>query len=107
MAEDVRQIERRFGDALTPLLAKIRQEIPSTEVNEYLDEVETYIIEHLDDFKEQERQPPPCRFSCSCRHARNFSTTKSMPWSITRPPKELVLVESSTYLNLFGSIERG
>jgi hypothetical protein len=30
-----------------------------------------------------------------------------MPWSITRPPKELVLVESSTYLNLFGSIERG
>lgn len=109
MVEDVRQIERRFGDALlTPLLARIRQEIPSPEVHEYLNEVETHIIEHLDDFKEQERQTP------------------AMPFLPFMPPREELLdyevnvvvdnssttgapvvVESSpTYLNLFGTIER-
>ncbi len=109
MVEDVRQIERRFGDALlTPLLARIRQEIQSPEVHEYLNEVETHIIEHLDDFKEQERQTP------------------AMPFLPFMPPREElldyevnvvvdnsattgapVLVESSpTYLNLFGTIER-
>ncbi|NOT53586.1 MAG: AAA family ATPase [Deltaproteobacteria bacterium] len=109
MVEDVRQIERRFGDALlTPLLARIRHEITSTEVNEYLDEVKTHIIEHLDDFKEQERQPPAMPFlpfmppqeellDYEVNVVVDNAATKGAP----------VLVESSpTYLNLFGTIER-
>jgi ATP-dependent Lon protease len=109
MVEDVRQIERRFGDdLLTPLLAKIRQEMISTEVDEYLEEVKAHIIEHLDDFKEQERQTPALPFLPFVPPREEFldyevnvvvdnSTTKGAP----------VLVESSpTYLNLFGTIER-
>ena len=109
MVEDVRQIERRFGEALlTPLLARIRQEIPSAEVNKYLDEVKTHIIEHLDDFKEQERQTPALPFLPFVTPREEFldyevnvvvdnSSTKGAP----------ILVESSpTYLNLFGTIER-
>lgn len=109
MVEDVRQIERRFGEALlTPLLTKIRQEIPSTEVGKYLDEVKTQIIDHLDDFKEQERQTPAMPFLPFITPREEFldyevnvvvdnSTTTGAP----------VLVESSpTYLNLFGTIER-
>jgi predicted ATP-dependent protease len=109
MVEDIRQIERRFGEALlTPLLARIRREIPSAEVNKYLDEVKTHIIEHLDDFKEQERQTPALPFLPFVTPREEFldyevnvvvdnSSTKGAP----------VLVESSpTYLNLFGTIER-
>jgi ATP-dependent Lon protease len=109
MVEDVRQIERRFGDALlAPLIARIRQEIKSLEVNKYLEEVETHIIDHLDDFKEQERQTPALPFLPFPPPREEFldyevnvvvdnSSTKGAP----------VLVESSpTYLNLFGTIER-
>lgn len=109
MVDDVRQIERRFGDnLLAPLLARIRQEMSSPEVNEYLKEVEAHIIEHLDDFKEQEKQTPALPFLPFVTPREEFldyevnvvvdnSSTKGAP----------VLVESSpTYLNLFGTIER-
>lgn len=109
MVDDVRQIERRFGDdLLTPLLAKIRQEMASTEVDEYLKEVKAHIIDNLDDFKEQERQAPALPFLPFVTPREEFldyevnvvvdnSTTKGAP----------VLVEGSpTYLNLFGTIER-
>ncbi|MBI3301385.1 MAG: AAA family ATPase [Deltaproteobacteria bacterium] len=109
MAEDVRLVEKRFCEALlTPLLAGISREMDNPEVNEYLAEVKTYIIENLDDFKEPERQVPV------------------MPFLPIAPPRDLfleyevnvvvdnshttgapVLVESSpTYLNVFGTIER-
>jgi ATP-dependent Lon protease len=109
MAEDVRMVERRFGEALlNPLLAAIRREMENPEVDTYLAEVKTHIIENLDDFKEQERQSP------------------SLPFLPPTPPRDLfleydvnvvvdnsqtrgapVLVEGSpTYLNLFGTIER-
>ncbi|MGH9425298.1 MAG: Lon-like protease helical domain-containing protein, partial [Terriglobia bacterium] len=106
MIDDVRQIERRFGDdLLAPLLARIRQEMANPEVNEYLKEVEAHIIEHLDDFKEQERQTPALPFLPFVTPREEFldyevnvvvdnSSIKGAP----------VLVESSpTYLNLFGT----
>ena len=53
MAEDVRSVEKRFGEALlTPLLAEIARELNNPEVNDYLAEVKAHIIENLDDFKE-------------------------------------------------------
>lgn len=109
MTEDVRQVEKRFGDMLlTPLLANVRREMDSPEVDEYLNEVKAHLIENLDDFKEPERQGP------------------ALPFMPPLPPRELfleydvnvvvdnahtqgapVLIESSpTYLNLFGTIER-
>lgn len=109
MTEDVRLVEKRFGDALlTPLLANISREMVNPEIDEYLNEVKAHIIENLDDFKEPERQGP------------------ALPFMAMMPPRELfleydvnvvvdnsrtrgapVLIESSpTYLNLFGTIER-
>ncbi|MBI3797023.1 MAG: AAA family ATPase [Deltaproteobacteria bacterium] len=109
MAEDVRLVEKRFGEALlTPLLDATSREMNSPEVDQYLAEVKAHIIENLDDFKEQERPTP------------------TLPFLLGPPPRELfleyevnvvvdnthtkgapVLVESSpTYLNLFGTIER-
>ena len=109
MVEDVRQIERRFGDALlTPLLARIRQEMNSAEVNEYLDEVKTHIIDHLDDFKEQERQTPALPFLPFMPPHEEFLDYEVNVVVDNSPTKGApVLVESSpTYLNLFGAIER-
>ncbi len=111
LAEEVRQIERRFGEALlTPRLAEISQEMDNAEVNTYLAEVKNHIIENLDDFKESE------------------SGSQAMPFPLLGPPRERdpfleydvnvvvdnshtkgapVIVESApTYLNLFGTIER-
>ncbi len=109
MVEDVRTIERRFGDALlTPMLASISQEMKSTEVDEYLADVKAHVIENLDNFKEPERQNPASPFAQFMPPQDLFleyevnvvvdnSTTKGAP----------VLIESSpTYPNLFGSIER-
>jgi ATP-dependent Lon protease len=81
----------------------------SAEVDTYLAEVKTHIVDNLDNFKEQERQSPA-----------------ALPFMPLLPPQELfleyevnvvvdnsatkgapVIVESSpTYANLFGSIER-
>jgi ATP-dependent Lon protease len=111
LAEEVRQIERRFGEALlAPLLVAIGREMDNPEVTTYLAEVKNHIIENLDDFKESE------------------STSLAMPFTLFGPPRERdpfleydvnvvvdnsrtkgapVIVEGApTYLNLFGTIER-
>jgi lon-related putative ATP-dependent protease len=109
MAEDVRLVEKRFGEALlNPMLATINRDMQNAEVEEYLNQVKEHIIENLDDFKEPERQ------------------ASQLPFMPPLPPRELfleydvnvvvdnthtrgapVVVESSpTYLNLFGTIER-
>ncbi|MEW6300336.1 MAG: ATP-binding protein, partial [Thermodesulfobacteriota bacterium] len=111
MVEDIRQIEKRFGEALlTPLLARISRELQNAEVDQYLAAVKEHIVSNLDDFKETERPAGP-----------------SLPFlPVAGAPRDLfleyevnvvvdnaqtvgapVLVESSpTYLNLFGTIER-
>jgi ATP-dependent Lon protease len=109
MAEDVRLVEKRFGDVLlTPLLASISREMNNPDIDTYLAEVKAHIIEHLDEFKEQERPGPSLPFMPMPLPQDQFldydvnvvvdnSETKGAP----------VLVEGSpTYLNLFGTIER-
>ncbi len=110
MAEDVRSVEKRFGEALlTPLLAEIAREMNNPEVNDYLAEVKAHIIENLDDFKEPERPGPAMPFPFAPPREQDpfleyevnvvvdNSTTTGAP----------VLVEDSpTYPNLFGTIER-
>lgn len=109
MSEDVRLVEKRFGDALlTPLLANISRAMANPEIDEYLNEVKAHIIENLDDFKTQDRQGPAIPFMPPLPQRELFleydvnvvvdnAQTKGAP----------VLIESSpTYLNLFGTIER-
>lgn len=112
LAEEIRQIERRFGDALlAPLLATISRALETAEVDTYLEAVKAHIVEHLDTFKEPEPATPVMPglpFGPMLRDQDLFleygvnvvvdnSQTTGAP----------ILVESSpTYLNLFGTIER-
>ena len=109
MAEDVRQVEKRFGEALlTPLLAAISGEMDNPEVEEYLAEVKAHIIDNLDDFKEQERPgPPPPFFLPPSPQDPFLEYDVNVVVDNAHTNGAPVLVESSpTYLNLFGTIER-
>jgi ATP-dependent Lon protease len=109
MAEDVRQVEKRFGEALlTPLLAAISGEMDNPEVEEYLAEVKAHIIDNLDDFKEQERPSSPLPFLLAPPPQDPFlEYDVNVVVDNTHTNGAPVLVESSpTYLNLFGTIER-
>src|SRR5262249_47234161 len=111
LTDEIRQIERRFGDTLlAPLLGNISREMQNPEVDVYLAKVKEHAIENLDDFKEAEPSAGPMQFPFGPfpRERDPFleyevnvvvdnDHTKGAP----------VLVESSpTYLNLFGTIER-
>jgi ATP-dependent Lon protease len=111
LAEDVRQIERRFGAALlTPLLAEISREMDNAEVNEYLAEVKTNIIENLDDFKESEPAgptPPFALFGPPRERDPFLEYEVNVVVDHSQTAGAPVIVESApTYLNLFGTIER-
>ncbi|HKA56164.1 MAG TPA: ATP-binding protein, partial [Candidatus Binatia bacterium] len=109
MAEDVRLVEKRFGEALlTPLLAAISREMNSADVDKYLDQVKAHIIEHLDDFKEQERPAPALPFLPAPSPQEPFlEYDVNVVVDNTHTTGAPVLVEGSpTYLNLFGTIER-
>lgn len=111
MAEDIRLVERRFGEALlTPLLEQTAQGLNSTEVNTYLAEVKDHILDNLDDFKEAEHADvspsfPPAGFLRERDPFLEYEVNVVVDNSATNGAP--VLVESSpTYLNVFGTIER-
>jgi ATP-dependent Lon protease len=108
MAEDVRLVEKRFCEALlTPLLAEITREMDNPEVNEYLAEVKTHIIENLDDFKEGDRAGPLMPFPFAPPRDPFLEYEVNVVVDNAHTTGAPVLVEGSpTYLNLFGTIER-
>jgi lon-related putative ATP-dependent protease len=109
MSEDVRLVEKRFGDVLlTPLLANIRKEMENPEVEEYLNGVKTHIIENLDDFKTQDHQGSALPFMPSMPQRELFlEYDVNVVVDNAHTQGAPVLIESSpTYLNLFGTIER-
>ncbi|MCS6925838.1 MAG: AAA family ATPase [Candidatus Binatia bacterium] len=109
LAEEVRQIERRFGDALlSPFLATISRALDSPAVDAYLAQVKAYILDHLDDFKEEPptSSPLPLPPFAPGRDAFvEYDVNVVVDNAETQGAP--VLVETSpTYLNLFGTIER-
>jgi len=112
MVDDIRQIERRFTEALlSPILAQIARQIESAEVNTYLAQVKEHILENLDDFKELERPTQPVSpflpFAQSRDRDHFFEYEVNIVVDNSATTGAPVLVESApTYANLFGSIER-
>lgn len=111
LTEEIRQIERRFGDALlAPLLANIGRDMENAEVNTYLEEVKAHIVENLDNFKEPEATGPMMPgFPFGPPRERDpfLEYTVNVVVDNARTKGAPILVESSpTYLNLFGTIER-
>ncbi len=109
LAEEVRLVERRFGDALlSPFLATISRAMNSPAVDDYLAQVKTHILDHLDDFKEVEPSAPPFPvppFASSQDLFLEYDVNVVVDNAETQGAP--VLVETSpTYLNLFGTIER-
>lgn len=110
LAEDIRQIERRFGDTLlTPMLDLIRREMRSPAVNEHLAAVKAYILDNLDDFKEsaQPGLPTPFPFAVPPERSPFLEYEVNVVVDNADTQGAPVLVETTpTYLNLFGAIER-
>ena len=111
LTEDIRQVERRFGDTLlAPLLSNISREMQNPEVDEYLAEVKNHTIENLDDFKEPEPAAGPMAFPFGPPPRERdpfFEYEVNVVVDNAHTTGAPVLVESSpTYLNLFGTIER-
>ncbi len=111
LTEEIRQIERRFGDTLlAPLLSNISHEMQTPEVEDYLAEVKDHTIENLDDFKEPEAAAGPMPFPYGPPPRERdpfFEYEVNVVVDNAHTTGAPVLVESSpTYLNLFGTIER-
>jgi ATP-dependent Lon protease len=109
LAEEVRQVERRFGEAvLSPFLATISRALDSPAVDDYLAQVKAHILDHLDDFKEETPPSPPLPippFAPARDPFLEYDVNVVVDNAETQGAP--VLAETSpTYLNLFGTIER-
>lgn len=111
MAEDIRLVEQRFcEDLIAPHIAGISQQMASPAVDAYLEQVKTHIIEHLDNFKEQEAQgplPPGMAFAMGSEHEQFYEYEVNVVVDNAQTTGAPVLLESTpTHQNLFGTIER-
>ncbi|MGE0826652.1 MAG: Lon protease family protein [Candidatus Binatia bacterium] len=111
LTEDIRAIERRFGDALlAPLIANISREMENEEVDTYLKEVHTHIVENLDHFKEGESTSslmflPPFALPHDRDVFLEYGVNVVVDNSQTTGAPVLIEI-SPSYVNLFGTIER-
>jgi ATP-dependent Lon protease len=109
MEQDIHMIEQRFCEnLLMPILQRIEYELGNDEVNLYLAEVKSHVLNNLDDFKEAPAasfampfMPMPRERDPYLEYEVNIVVDNAQS---TGAP---IIVESApTYLNLFGTIER-
>jgi ATP-dependent Lon protease len=109
MEEDIRGVERRYcANLLAPLLRQIEREIAVPEVHHYLAEVQEHIINNLDDFKEAPALGPSLPFLAPPKDQDTLSEFEvNVVVDNAATTGAPILVENSpSYLNLFGTIER-
>jgi ATP-dependent Lon protease len=109
MEADIHSIEQRFCESLlVPILQRIEYELGNEEVNLYLAEVKSHVVNNLDDFKEAPAAsfampflPMPRERDPYLEYEVNIvvdnAQTNGAPLMVESAP---------TYLNLFGTIER-
>ncbi len=109
MEADIREVERRFCEQLlAPYIAAIESEMDNPEVGSYLADVRRHMLDHLDDFKESAAPSFAVSFGPQPRERDPFleyDVNVVVDNSATRGAPVLV-EDSPTYLNLFGTIER-
>ena len=118
MAEDIRQVEQRFCEnVIAPHIAAIGQDIHSSAVAAYLEQVKRYTVEHLDAFKEPTDHDGPPGVSPTPGQApvgqapvgqdQLYEYEVNVVVDNAHTTGAPVLTENTpTYQNLFGSIER-
>ncbi len=109
MEEDIRLVERRFGESLLmPILGRIAEALNHEEVNIYLEEVREHVLTNLDDFKETPTATMALPFMPSPRERDPYLEYEvNVVVDNAKTAGAPIVVESApTYLNLFGTIER-
>lgn len=109
MEEDIRAVERRFCEKLlVPILQKVEGEFDNEEIDLYLAEVKSHVLNHLDDFKEAPPTPFAMPFMPAPRERDPYLEYEvNVIVDNAQVKGAPIIVESApTYLNLFGTIER-
>jgi len=109
MEEDIRLVERRFGESLLlPILGRIAEALNHDEVNIYLEEVREHVLTNLDDFKEAPAATMVLPFMPGPRERDPYLEYEvNVVVDNAKTAGAPIVVESApTYLNLFGTIER-
>jgi ATP-dependent Lon protease len=109
LATEIRQVERHFSALLiAPLIAALKQQHPQEQVHHYLEAVQEHMVAHLDRFKADGPQarlfpfrPSPEARELFLEYAVNVVVDNS---DGHRAP--VILEETPSYKNLFGTIER-
>jgi ATP-dependent Lon protease len=108
MEGDIRMVERKFGESiLSPLIQGISKKFENDRINLYLEEVQDYILENLDRFKDQ-ITPQSLQVSRRREDKDGFlEFDVNVVVDNSRTQGAPVILESSpSYINLFGNIER-
>lgn len=108
--EEVEGTVRKFAaEIVEPLVAAIAKSYDHEGVAAYLKRVQESILEKLDDFQHEEEQPSPMLFAMP----RVPAEEKFLPYQVNllvdnsgRQGPPVIVQDSPTYQNLFGSIER-
>jgi len=113
LSTDVKQVAREFAQRLVdPLIDKISEKYKSEKLQSWLIDLKTYVVEHLELFREEVSLPPALAqmkgFSSDEReHDRFVEFRINLVVDNGKRKKEPVIVEDApNYRNLFGTIER-
>jgi ATP-dependent Lon protease len=109
MEADIHSIEQRFCESLlVPILQRIEYELGNDEVNSYLAEVKSHVLNTLDDFKETPPASSAMPFLSMPRERDPYLEYEvNIVVDNAQTNGAPLIVESApTYLNLFGTIER-
>jgi ATP-dependent Lon protease len=109
MEADIHSIEQRFCESLlVPILQRIEYELGNDEVNSYLAEVKSHVLNTLDDFKEAPPTSSAMPFLSMPRERDPYLEYEvNIVVDNAQTNGAPLIVESApTYLNLFGTIER-
>ena len=111
LAEDIRAIERNFSATLiAPVIDELKRQHPQEPVQRYLDAVQEHMLSQLDLFKDGGRssQAGPLAFPPAADDGEAFLAYRvNVIVDHSETPGAPVLVENTpTYKNLFGTIER-
>jgi lon-related putative ATP-dependent protease len=108
--EEVEETVRKFAaDQVEPLVEAIASSYESEEVAAYLKKVGEAILENLDDFKQEEEKPSILPFAIPAVSQEEMFLPYRVNLLVDNAGREgapVVVQDSPTYQNLFGSIER-
>jgi ATP-dependent Lon protease len=111
LASDIREVERNFSALLiAPLMADLKQRHPQEHVQRYLEAAQTHMLANLDLFKEGGPQPPqgmPPFMAPQSDHELFLEYTVNVIVDQSDVQGAPVIIEESpSYKNLFGTIDR-